>query len=612
MRLRAWGKTLVVVSVLVCMALLHPSLQLNIPTPMDPHTYSKSVSVVVEMKALSPSPVEEDDGGNSGVAIVLLKCPPSLPYLLVKEYDFSPLLDVVPGYVASNVSIRIPADCHLNSSIVNNKERVDEVDTNFLTAMQSFLYRYLPLLEETTTSSIPIIAYNNNNDYDYEQCDGCKMTTLSKINKRQENNGDDDDNGNGNPSNLHRRRRRCNRIRGRRGLWRYDAAYANASYYVDTRWIMGKELAHGPYNHSSWMWQQPSLEDADDNDNDNGYYNSYCGEEGEDVELLTRDGFCRSVTALNITRLMVLGDSMEYMRLISFFHIIGEWRTPNVHSHLQPRFRMRHEQSIVCNSSSTGMESNTANAFTVSVVFYRTNHLMPLLVETKASNNNETIPPLSQQEKGHHQMQQRMGTEKGLQVEYFVCYSIRKPLFPDEDGYCPWQKEYLSYDPDRQGRTLLLSGVGPHFHSMPAFKEMFTSFVAFLDRHPRPSDVVWLRTVSAGHDGCSKVKDPEPLHTFGAFQQKYASSTEHDWNLFVMYNRYMEMQSIRIRNNRMFPNQKNWLGASVDLLDVYWMTALRHDGHPSSIDCMHYLLPGPPDWWNHLLYSNLKEFAEVD
>jgi hypothetical protein len=303
---------LVIVSVLVCMALLHkPSLQLHIPTPMvDPHTDSKSVVVVVEMQALSPSPVEEedDDGGNSGVAIVLLKCPPSLPYLLVQEYDFSPLLDIVPGYVASNVSIQIPADCHLNnSSIVKNKERVDEVDTNFLRAMQSFLYRYLPLLEETPTSSIPIVSYNNNNGYDYEQCDGCKTTTLSKINKRQEKDGDDNGNGsgNGNPSNLHRRRRRrCNRIRGRRGLWRYDAAYANASYYVDTTWIMGKELANGPYNHSSWMWQQqPSLEDADDNDN--GDYNSYCGEEGGEVELMTREGFCHSVAALNVTRLMV-------------------------------------------------------------------------------------------------------------------------------------------------------------------------------------------------------------------------------------------------------------------------------------------------------------------
>ena len=188
---------------------------------------------------------------------------------------------------------------------------------------------------------------------------------------------------------------------------------------------MGKELANGPYNHSSWMWQQPSLEDADDNDND--YYNMYCGEEGREVELMTREGFCRSVAALNVTRLMVLGDSMEYMRLISFFHIIGEWGTTNVHSHLRPRYRMRYEQSIVCNHSSTGMESNTENAFTVSVVFYRTNHLMPLLVETKASNNNETIPPLvlSQQEKGRHQMQQRMGTEKGLKAEYFTCYGVR-------------------------------------------------------------------------------------------------------------------------------------------------------------------------------------------
>merc|ERR1711862_124997 len=98
-----------------------------------------------------------------------------------------------------------------------------------------------------------------------------------------------------------------------------------------------------------------------------------------------------------------------------------------------------------------------------------------------------------------------------------------------------------------------------------------------------------------------------PLHSFEAFREKYFSATVYEWNKFVMYNRHMDLQSIQIRNKLNL--YKNWSGASVDLLDVYWMTALRHDGHPSSIDCMHYLLPGPPDWWNHLFYSNLKELA---
>ncbi|KAL7538462.1 hypothetical protein ACHAXR_008572 [Thalassiosira sp. AJA248-18] len=42
------------------------------------------------------------------------------------------------------------------------------------------------------------------------------------------------------------------------------------------------------------------------------------------------------------------------------------------------------------------------------------------------------------------------------------------------------------------------------------------------------------------------------------------------------------------------------------------MTILRPDGHRTpNKDCLHYLLPGPVDWWNHLLFSNLLELSSV-
>jgi len=53
------------------------------------------------------------------------------------------------------------------------------------------------------------------------------------------------------------------------------------------------------------------------------------------------------------------------------------------------------------------------------------------------------------------------------------------------------------------------------------------------------------------------------------------------------------------------------------------MTVLRNDGHLGgeecanepcrenieSNDCFHYFLPGPVDWWNHLLYNNLMDLG---
>jgi hypothetical protein len=61
-------------------------------------------------------------------------------------------------------------------------------------------------------------------------------------------------------------------------------------------------------------------------------------------------------------------------------------------------------------------------------------------------------------------------------------------------------------------------------------------------------------------------------------------------------------------------------GPNIELLDPWFMTILRPDGHLSGMDagrscelsteeCMLYSLPGPVDWWNHLLISQLKDIA---
>ncbi len=46
-------------------------------------------------------------------------------------------------------------------------------------------------------------------------------------------------------------------------------------------------------------------------------------------------------------------------------------------------------------------------------------------------------------------------------------------------------------------------------------------------------------------------------------------------------------------------------------IDVYNMTALRSDGHRGGTDCLHYAYPGPIDWWNHFLFTYLKELSRV-
>jgi hypothetical protein len=132
------------------------------------------------------------------------------------------------------------------------------------------------------------------------------------------------------------------------------------------------------------------------------------------------------------------------------------------------------------------------------------------------------------------------------------------------------------------------------------FSESLNNFGDFLRRYKRPNDMVMLRTLNAGHANCEKFINP-----FYSFQDylEQGQTTLFDWNLYVKYNRLIEEQVWRISRDA------NWTGAKVSMHDIYWMTALRRDGHPTKTDCLHYLLPGAPDWWIHTLYSQLKDLA---
>ena len=58
--------------------------------------------------------------------------------------------------------------------------------------------------------------------------------------------------------------------------------------------------------------------------------------------------------------------------------------------------------------------------------------------------------------------------------------------------------------------------------------------------------------------------------------------------------------------------------ATLGMLDVYPMTVTRPDARQGSeggevkTDCLHPMLPGLPDWWNHLLLTVLEAVAEQE
>ena len=118
-----------------------------------------------------------------------------------------------------------------------------------------------------------------------------------------------------------------------------------------------------------------------------------------------------------------------------------------------------------------------------------------------------------------------------------------------------------------------------------------------------------------------------------ASYDEYANTItdEYSWEKFVGYNDYAT-KLIDDRNREDARGYNTGQGNSevsifekpnrmkMEVLDIYPMTALRRDGHVSGEicencqshairDCMHYFLPGPIDWWNHIMYSHILDLG---
>jgi len=186
----------------------------------------------------------------------------------------------------------------------------------------------------------------------------------------------------------------------------------------------------------------------------------------------------------------------------------------------------------------------------------------------------------------------------------------RVPITPGE--YCPWHKLYNETttamaaatdsddDDDEAGRTLLVLNQGAHFHSMKTFRDSFDWFVDLFNKIARPRDIVVFRSTVPGHKDCfTRHNITLPKMTYDKFLELY-STEMYDWNLFDSYNRYAKQKMERDLSSKVTGHY----------LNVYNMTVLRPDQHVAATDCLHYTHPGPIDYWNHLLFTNLADMAK--
>lgn len=150
--------------------------------------------------------------------------------------------------------------------------------------------------------------------------------------------------------------------------------------------------------------------------------------------------------------------------------------------------------------------------------------------------------------------------------------------------FLPWV-DYYRLDPTP---TLLVTNMGMHSKTYAHYQRDFDAFVETVEGLNRSLDLVVYRTSVPGHAHCEDQKAPF------ATSEEFHVANVYNWAEVVLYNKYSRHQL----SNLVTAKSGEVNGVSWMLLDVYPITILRPDGHlvENNGDCLHYKVPGVPDW----------------
>jgi len=417
------------------------------------------------------------------------------------------------------------------------------------------------------------------------------------------------------PMDLHGK---CRFVRGRIGSWLEDPVYAEVAQYKDKlRHYSGNSdtlfkraakqgltgnLMFRPSTTYRWVDQYF------DKKHDSNFTESMEVEnqQGCDTHLLTLAKFCNVLEVGNVGRILFIGDSLGLQQAQSLWKLLGLPDQPTELFTLEPNFR----HVVQCPPKVKQASPNTSQFFIFQ--FIRNDLLVeadgPVSIDDNIKNCGNTF-----------------------------CY--------------PWFESYTQQPPEFTGsdrkRTIVIANLGLHiFNDLRSFEEKFDSFLQSLDRwnsfngarqksdndmyRRMNGDIVFFRTSAPGHWGCDEpglrpYKDYHEYYEFVSSDDK-SQVDQYGWNNLFEYNDYA-IKSIYERSHKsrmydpLFQSSKDSLSSLlVEILDITPMTILRRDGHigdeykspliPGG-DCLHYALPGPIDWWNHLLYNNLRDLFSM-
>ncbi len=364
---------------------------------------------------------------------------------------------------------------------------------------------------------------------------------------------------------------------GKYGFWKQDWDFAKEYGQFPLPLV----IKPGPHAHRTGLKFQPS-EDApfpwwtswkwvnhksDKNMNMNMNMNKTEEEERTcQIRPMTHEVVCRVLVQLGVDRIAFYGDSLTEGQYKSFMNMMGPEHTRNIES-MATDGKVQDSLGLVCPDDKTDDDDNDRNA-------------------SESSNmKNVTIPIFYRRPIG-----ERAGHLK--ESVYEIAEDLLSFIHKAEDK-----------------RFLGIFNIGAHYGDHNIYSSDIHRMLDAISSLNRTQDLHFFRTTVPGHVNCNPRNSRAFNWTRGTRDVPFASidqlqlntslALRHGWHNFQHFNQYTKDVIEKYHKAGDIP--------MIHILDVYNMTALRHDGHTGVADCLHYFWPGPMDWWNHLLFTYLEK-----
>ena len=368
--------------------------------------------------------------------------------------------------------------------------------------------------------------------------------------------------------------------RGTQGRWVRDWDYANqAAPLVRTSWwqqyMQFVPTDDAPYRwETSWRWQD-----------------DLCPVE----PLLSLEEWCRLCEHLRVDRVFVAGDSTNQAMFESLMNRIGV---------AVPRKALVYQRAMAVKCSWGVLRHR----------FARSDEAVEILDEPQFQKFLQRDNEDRLEGKG----------EKTDSVSSSSSSSSSRPAVPS---------------------TLFVLNYGVHFgpFNMRYYKRTTIKLWKWVEANVSPQDIVVFRNTVPGHDGCEPKNQTDgyrsgtrvvPFVSYDEWKQSIQGNTgsspsllppppyiKFGWVHFERFNQYwvdyfrnkMATNSAMTRQARPGHSEQGICNKRFTalFLNVFNMTVLRRDGHVGGTDCLHYIVPGPTDWWVHSLYSQLQDLVRI-